>query len=299
MARKNLMDGLMKGTGESPAPSAPRYTKGAIGAVSRSIEELRRRSIIEVDARMIDHAGLVDRLDKDDPDLAGLIASIKAYGQQVPVLLRPNPNDAERYEVVYGRRRVAALKSLGQPVKALVRVLNDKDLVIAQGQENSARKDLSFIEKANFTRQMRDAGYERKSICDALSMDKTLISRMLSVVDRVPLSLIEAIGAAHGVGRDRWIDLAEKIGERDMVSAAKGTTSEARFDAVMAMLRTPKPAAVKSEPVESKTGAALATVTRTGGKVTLKLAKDTQGFDDWLVQNLSAIHRDWENQRGE
>ena len=132
---------------------------------------------------MIDNAGLDDRLDEDPQGTEGLMASIREYGQQVPVLLRQSSRSEGRYDVVFGRRRVAAMRRLGMPVKAMARSLNDRKLVVAQGQENSARKDLSFIEKANFARQMVAAGYDRKLVCDALSIDKTVISRMLSVIE--------------------------------------------------------------------------------------------------------------------
>jgi len=112
--------------------------------------------------------------------------------------------------------------------------------VLAQGQQNAARTDLTFIEKANFARQMRDAGYDRKVICDALAMDKTLISRLLSVGYRVPLRLVEAIASAPGVGRDRWLVLADKAGDGDLVNHAQGESSDARFEAVMQVLRPPK-----------------------------------------------------------
>ncbi len=306
MARKDLMKGLMEEPDKAPAPTArvnaakPRYTKGAIGAVSRSIEDLKRRSILEVDARMIDNAGLKDRLDKDDPDLEMLIASIQTYGQQVPVLLRVNPNDPERYEVVYGRRRVAALKALDQPIKALIRDLDDKALILAQGQENTARKDLTFIEKANFARQMRDAGYDRKIIGDALAMDKTLISRLLNVADSVPVDLIEAIGSAPNIGRDRWLALADKIGDGDFVKAAVGDTSDARFNAVMQATVPPKPAKPAAQKTTTKVGQTGVEVTRSATKTTLTIsAKTSAGFDDWLVENLAEIHRSWANQRGE
>jgi len=306
MARKDLMKGLMDEPGEAPAPSArvdaakPRYTKGAIGAVSRSIEDLKRRSILEVDARMIDNAGLKDRLDQDDPDLAMLMTSIETYGQQVPVLLRVNPNDPERYEVVYGRRRVAALKALNQPIKALIRDLDDKALILAQGQENTARKDLTFIEKANFARQMRDAGYDRKIIGDALAMDKTLISRLLNVADSVPVALIEAIGSAPNIGRDRWLALADLIGDGDFVAAAVGDTSDARFNAVMQATVPPKAAKPAAAKTTAKVGQTGVEVTRSATKTTLTIpTKTSAGFDDWLVDNLVEIHRSWTNQRGE
>jgi ParB family chromosome partitioning protein len=307
MARKDLMKGLLDDPTDPPAPSAarvdtarPRYTKGAIGAVSRSIEGLKRRSIIEVDARMIDNAGLKDRLDLEDADLGLLIKSIESYGQQVPVLLRVNPNDPERFEVVYGRRRVAALKALNQPIKALVRDLDDRALIMAQGQENTARKDLTFIEKANFARQMRDAGYDRKVIGDALAMDKTLISRLLSVADKVPLDLIEAIGSAPNIGRDRWIALAEKVADRDMVEQAQGDTSDARFNKVMQALEPVKKATSSAQKTTTTLGKTQVAVTRSAAATTLSIpTKTSDGFDQWLVENLAEIHRNWANQSGE
>ena len=281
------------------AAARPRYTKGAIGAVSKSIAELKNRSVSEVDARMIDNAGMTDRLDGTDPDHAALVDSIRTYGQQVPVLLRPNPNDPERYQVVYGRRRVAALKELGRPIKAMVRVLDDSELVMAQGQENSARKDLTFIEKANFARQMRDAGYERKVICDALHMDKTLISRMLSVADKIPVKLIEAIGSAPGIGRDRWLAMADKINGSDICDQAKGVTSDQRFEAAMAALATPRPPVPPPQSVVDDSGAELASIARKAGKTVVTVNNKTaEGFDDWLVENLATIHRDWQQTRG-
>jgi ParB family chromosome partitioning protein len=305
MARKDVMKGLMDEEATPPAPQArvdagkPRYSKGAIGAVSRSIEDLKRRAILEVDATLIDLAGLIDRLDKDDPDLAMLITSIETYGQQVPVLLRVNPNYPERYQVVYGRRRVSALRALNQPVKALIRDLDDKALILAQGQENTARRDLTFIEKANFARQMRDAGYDRKIIGDALSMDKTLISRLLTIADKVPVDLIEAIGSAPNVGRDRWLVLADKIGTHELVDAAQGQTSDARFNAVLEALKAPRAVTIAPDRIKTKLGQAEVEVTRSASKTILSLpTKTSAGFDDWLVENLPRIHRDWEKQHG-
>lgn len=304
MARKGLLKGLMEAPTDTPAEATPdtrvdaarpRYTTGAIGAVSQSIADLKARSLVEVDPRMIDNAGMRDRLG-EDAEIEALMGSIRDYGQQVPVLLRPNPNNPERYQVVYGRRRVAALKALGQPVKAMVRVLDDRALVLAQGQENAARKDLSFIEKANFARQMRDAGYERKVICAALHMDKTLISRMLSVADRVPPGLIEAIGAAPSVGRDRWLALAERIGDRDLVASARGDSSDARFDAVMAELKAPRPPAPQPVKLATDTGEPLATLARKSGRLVVNV-EPGDGFDDWLAENLTRLHRDWQQQR--
>jgi ParB family transcriptional regulator, chromosome partitioning protein len=202
MARKNVLKGLLDGaksppdqalTTPNPAP-LPRSSGGAVGAVSRSIADLKARAILDLDPNMILAGGVQDRLDADAEEDNELRRSLSEYGQQVPVLVRPHPEREGYYQIVYGRRRVLAMRDLGQSVKALVRDLDDQALVMAQGQENTLRRNLSYIEKVNFARQMEEAGYDRKFICDAISVDKTQISRMLSITERISPELIAQIG---------------------------------------------------------------------------------------------------------
>ena len=297
MARKDLLKNLMAAP-PAPAegrPALPRSDRGAIGAVSKSISELKNRAIIEVPGDMIDSAGLDDRLDDDPQGIEALMASIKEYGQQVPVLLRHSPNAEGRYDIVFGRRRVAALRRLGLPVKAMVRSLNDRELVVAQGQENSARKDLSFIEKANFARQMVGAGYDRKLVCDALSIDKTVISRMLSVIDTLPEPLIKAIGAAPSAGRDRWMALAKRAEGRsvaDLVNSAKGSDSDARFAAVLSAISA-SPARPAVQSLRTADGEPLGKVRRGKAKTVIELEAQGRDFADWLVDHIAKVHDDW------
>ncbi|WP_134682224.1 plasmid partitioning protein RepB [Paracoccus ravus] len=299
MARKDLLKSLM-GLPENPDADAPlpRMERGAIGAVSKSISELKSRAIIEVAPDLIDNAGIEDRMDADPSGIEALTASIREYGQQVPVLLRHSPNHEGRYDIVFGRRRVQAMRTLGMPVKAMVRTLNDRDLVVAQGQENTARKDLSFIEKANFAAQMVKAGFERKVICDALAIDKTVISRMLSVTDDVPEALIRAIGAAPSVGRDRWLALAQKAGKlplSDLLAAATGPDSDTRFASVIAAM-TPRKAAPQTTPGRQNLlgadGRSLGQVRKSGKKAVFEIS-EAGDFADWLIRNMQDIHRDW------
>ncbi len=133
MGRKDLLKNLMSADVEtkSAKPARVRRQGGAIGAVSQSIADLKARSIEDIDPELIDAGGLHDRLERNEADHASLVASIRDYGQQVPVLLRPHPEDDSRFEVVYGRRRVAALRELGLTVKAMIRDLDDRQAVLA------------------------------------------------------------------------------------------------------------------------------------------------------------------------
>ncbi|MFB9151304.1 plasmid partitioning protein RepB [Roseovarius ramblicola] len=326
MARKDLLKGLMEPPPEQSDTGAarvdtgrPRYSGGAIGAVSQSIAGLKSRSVLEIDPHEVAAGGLQDRLDHDEAGHRALMESIREHGQQVPVLLRPHPDTPGRYQVVYGRRRVLALRDLGLPVKALVRDLDDRELILAQGQENAARRDLSFIEKANFARQMRDHGYDRATICAALHVDKTVISRMLSVVDRLPVDLIEVIGAAPSVGRDRWLAVAEWI-EADVFSAEEAIAvvnltagsdgSDTRFEALHRALthvtgggRTRKTQTAPREPpraLEGGDGTALGKAARRRGATVLHLSdKAAPGFADWLIRTLPEIHQRWKDGDGD
>jgi ParB family chromosome partitioning protein len=310
MARKNLLKDLITSDGATdapeqsaapaPSPHPPRRTRGAVGAVSQSIADLKARALVEVPVDMIDDAGLKDRLD-DDGDLDALVESIRVYGQQVPVLLRHSANYDGRFEVVYGRRRVAALKRLRQPVRAMLRDLNDRELIVAQGQENAARKDLSFIEKALFAKQMAGMGFERKVICDALHIDKTVISRMLSVVEAIPSEIIAAVGAAPSAGRDRWLALATRVEGRkvsDVSALAKGADSDARFAALFAALAPKRVAASTAEVLRGADGAEIGRVSRRGMTASFALSRKG-GFDVWLQANIERIHRDFLLERGE
>lgn len=313
MARKDVLKGLMADTppASPQAPDTPsRPTRGAIGAVSRSFADLKARAVVDLDPHLIEAAGMTDRLETDDADDSALRASIGQYGQQVPVLVRPHPDKDGRYQIVYGRRRVLAMRDLGQPVKALIRDLDDRELVLAQGQENTARRDLSFIEKVNFARQLEENGYDRKVICDALSIDKTLASRMLSVAERVPAEVMAMIGAAPSVGRERWLKLADLIEltgtdpeELDAMIThhTASVRSDDRFRAAWDYLSNlhrrrrrlthPTPAAQR---VFAPDGLPLGQVRFDRSFCTLKLRlANTEGFEDWLLAQLPTLFSDW------
>lgn len=331
MARKNLLKDLlaplpeapgggMGGAGEPPALPGGRGTaRGAIGAVSRGIADLKARAVVDIDPGLIDEGGLPDRIGHDAGDHARLLASLRDHGQQVPVLVRPHPAAPGRYQIVYGRRRVLALRELGLPVKALVRGLDDLGLVLAQGQENAVRRDLSFIEKAHFAQAMVEAGFERRVVCEALAIDKTAISRMLSVTERVPPAVIAAVGAAPGVGRERWLALAglyaadpvDADAVRALLAKGKAGTKEAAaspdagpdagFEALESWLRErtrrsreasggPAP-----ESIATAGGEPLAALSRKRGTLTLTLRGE--GFGDWLVENLASLHARWREER--
>ena len=179
----------------------------------------------------------------------------------MPALVRPHPHKEGRYQIAYGRRRLRAVAELGRPLRAVVKPLTDQQLVVAQGQENSARTDLSFIERALFAARLEEGGYDRETIMAALSVDKTGLSRLISSAVKIPRDIIEAIGSAPRAGRDRWIELATRLESPTATAAARRLIesdgfahkdSDERFNAVYERRRAEAGEGAASERMEGR-----------------------------------------------
>ena len=264
-------------------------------------------SLITIDPFAISGNGLQDRLDDDTRADARLLASIRDHGQQVPVLVRPHPDQPAQFQIVYGRRRVLALRDLGRPVSAILRPLGPTEAVLANGAENTLRSGLSFIEKANLARQLATM-HPRKIIADALNLDPALLSRMLSLTRHLPPEVIEMIGSAPGVGVLRWQKLANLIVDTGvqtpdlclMVNMSDLNISSAgRFRAAFVYLETLKSRALpecRSEVrmIRTYEGLPLARVNITSKTMALTLNRRiAPGFDDWLVGQLPDMLTRW------
>jgi ParB family transcriptional regulator, chromosome partitioning protein len=171
-------------------------------------------AVVEIDPTTLDSSMVSDRLTAEiDPSFDALVESLRSNGQQVPILVRPHPENSQRYQIAYGHRRVRAAARLNIKVKAIVRTLTDDELVVAQGKENLDRRDLSYIEKALFARRLEDQGFERTIIMAALSTDKGDLSRYIAVARTIPEPLAQSIGPASKAGRARWVALSEHLSQ--------------------------------------------------------------------------------------
>jgi len=293
----------------------PRFPNtGAMSGVKSTLKDLSSNAVREISVDLIEDDGPKDRLSFSDADVASLATSIKEHGQQVPIMVRPLSDKPGRYKIVYGRRRLRALQSIGVPARALVRTLSDEEAILAQGQENSHRLDPSFIEKALFAAQLSDNGYDQPVILDALAIDKPMLSRMTKVARTIPVTVIQLIGSAHGVGRRRWEDLADKTKDSnaDLVRMASDLgldqipTSDDRFarisDAISKLGKPAKPTKSAAHMVVSSDGKTLAEVKDSPRALTVKMSKvDTPEFAQWMRDNaeveLKRLYEAWKSEQ--
>jgi ParB family chromosome partitioning protein len=302
---------------EAEARPAPAHVAaGPVRTMGLTLDklELERKSleaalaeggaVVELDPADVAGSFAADRFGGDDAALEELKRSIAGSGQEVPILVRPAAGQPGRYQAAYGHRRLAACRALGRKVRALVRPLTDAELVVAQGLENAARVDLSFIEKASFALDLETRGFERATIMAALSTDKTELSKLISTARAVPGDLARAIGPAPRAGRRRWMALAGLLASRPAlkrVETLAGTaefralSSDARFIQVFeAASRLPAQRA-ESAPfrgsVTTRGGEPLAEIEETGERLNLRIDRRRHvGFADWLVRMLPDFH---------
>lgn len=294
MARRNIFQPPPPPT-DAPAPAARFPATGAMTGMKSSLRDLSSNAVREIDPLLIEDDGPKDRLSISDADVRDLAESIRAHGQQVPIMVRPLADGSGRYRIVYGRRRLRALRLAGLPAKALIRTLTDEQAILAQGQENSLRLDPSFIEKAIFVTELADAGYESGVILDALAIDKPMLSRMTKVARTIPAPVIRLIGPAHGIGRRRWEELADATRDRDLdLEAIAGQistvieplASDDRFarlqQAVAAIIAPPEPVETGTM-VAVEDGRVIAEIRPSARVLTLRFPRQAApAFHDWL-----------------
>lgn len=251
------------------------------------------QAVIELDTDSIDPSFVRDRM---DGEIEGLRSSIQDQGQQVPILVRPHPDIPGRYQVAFGHRRLRALKELGRSAKAIVRELTDEELVVAQGQENNEREDLSYIEKARFASRLSER-FSRDVITSAMSVSKPELSVMLSVISGLPPELIDAIGPAQGVGRRSWQDLAdvlEKAGTSapaiQFASTLQALPSHDRFKEVLAHLKPRRVERGAPGVLSAPDGRRLAQVKDSKTKMEIMIDKKaTPEFAAFLLEHVPAL----------
>ena len=185
-------------------------------------------------------------------------------------------------------------------VRAIVKPLTDQQLVVAQGQENSARTDLSFIEKALFAAKLEEGGFDRETIMAALSVDKTGLSRLISSAVKIPRDVIEAIGPATRAGRDRWIELAARLETSASLAAARRLiateafalkASDERFDAILSAAAPKTARSTRPTLWKAEDGTRVAHISEDARSLTLAIDKKSAGeFGAYLVEALPEIY---------
>ncbi|MGH6858734.1 MAG: plasmid partitioning protein RepB [Phyllobacterium sp.] len=307
---------------------AIRTTSPHLMKVAAGVRQMQERSeaadkllksgghVVELDPEGIQPSTITDRFDNayEATAIAEISESMRERGQIVPGLVRPVPGQEGTFQIVYGRRRLAAAKQLGIKFKATIRELTDEQAVIFQGEENTAREDLSFIEKCAFAHAQEVVGFKRDTICASLSTGKSHVSEMIRIASLIDGEVLQAIGKAPGIGRGRWEDFSRRYGISGAAVVARSVlqtrkfiecASDERFlllsDAlpetpVSTAAATKSPGQKHAEQLWSSSDKSVQVVLKDNGKTAIFSVKAAQGprFAAFIASQLDTLYQEFE-----
>ncbi len=165
------------------------------------------------------------RKDFDETDLEELAASIRQKGVIQPLILRPDRQRPDRYEIVAGERRwrAAQLANLHE-LPAIVRDLTDTEVLELAIIENIQRADLNAIEEALGYRQLMDRfGHTQERLGEALGKSRSHIANLLRLLT-LPAPVLDLVRAGKlSAGHARALvtapdatALARQVVDRDL-----------------------------------------------------------------------------------
>jgi ParB family chromosome partitioning protein len=157
------LDFLLSGSddGESPAPTGPQEIP--VGDVSSNPWQPREAF--------------------DEKALEELSLSIKKLGVVQPIVVRPK--DGGGFELVAGERRLLASRRAGlEVIPALVRAVDDDDMLAIALVENVQRQDLNPVERSRaFHRLAEEQKMSHKQIAEASGLARSTVSNSLRLLE--------------------------------------------------------------------------------------------------------------------
>lgn len=138
-----------------------------------------------------------------ETDLEELAESIRTKGVIQPILVRPDPANAEMYEIIAGERRWRAARRAGlSALPAVVRAMDDREVLEIAIIENVQRADLNAVEEAEAYKALIDRfGRTQDSIAQQVGKSREHVAntmRLLQLPDDVREHVREGrISAGH------------------------------------------------------------------------------------------------------
>jgi ParB family chromosome partitioning protein len=116
--------------------------------------------------------------------LAELAASIREKGIIQPLIVRPDPTDADRYQIVAGERRwrAAQLAQL-HDLPVIVRDFDDTEVLEVAIIENIQRADLNALEEAQGYKQLIERfGHTQDQLAQAMGKSRSHIANLMRLL---------------------------------------------------------------------------------------------------------------------
>ncbi len=292
-----------------------RASLAVFGNKGTALDRLKSGETAQVVEKQVD-PGLVD-VWKGNPryqnnlsaeKMEPLIESIKVQGQLIPGVAR---RKGDRYELIYGSRRLAAvnhLKANGYPdirFRLEIRDITDEAAFRLADEENRNREDVSAVERAKNYAAAIKLHYNGKqtTLVEKLGLSKSLVSKLMKI-STIPDEVIAVFPDLTALSYRQAYELAEMLDEpqakEHALTASEAISREiddgASYDTtqVLKRLQRPKDAqpATQRYKVMSEAGKPMVEIKgATKGGVTLKILSNSGALEDEIVSSIKSIMR--------
>lgn len=147
----------------------------------------------------------------DPAALAELAASIQEHGILQPILVRPKPGAAGKFQILGGERRWrAAQQAKLHDVPVVIRDLDDRAAMAAGLVENLQREDLNALEEAEgYARLLGEFGLKQEGLGQAVGKSRSHVANTLRLLNLPPRVRDMLRGGALSAGHARALLGAE------------------------------------------------------------------------------------------
>jgi ParB family transcriptional regulator, chromosome partitioning protein len=138
----------------------------------------------EISLREIRKNPFQPRKDFSPQALKELQDSLRSSGLLQPITVRRTREGREQYELVAGERRLRAATELGwSSISAVVKEMDDRDLLALSLVENLQRSDLNPVEEAEgYNQLITEFGHTQQTIASMVGRDRSTVANMLRIL---------------------------------------------------------------------------------------------------------------------
>tara|TARA_B100001123_G_scaffold445992_1_gene599057 strand:+ start:984 stop:1835 length:852 start_codon:yes stop_codon:yes gene_type:complete len=202
------------------------FKKGLGRGLSSLLGEAKSRSnITKISINDVKRNRLQPRKIFNEESLKELSDSIKERGVIQPIIVRPDKNSTEKFELIAGERRWLASQNAGlHEIPAVILDVNDEKTLEFAIVENVQRQDLNAVEEAlGYQRLIDEFSYNQEKVAKFIGKSRSYIAnslRLLSLPKEV-IAYIEngKISAGHArslIGLSNAAQIANKIAENKL-----------------------------------------------------------------------------------
>jgi len=123
-----------------------------------------------------------------------LLASIAGCGQQTPIVVVPLENEPDRYVVIDGHKRIAALQQLGRDtVAAVVWPMTEAEALVLNRSAHWSQRESALEEGWLLADLQQRFGYSLQELANRFDRSVSWVSRRLALVEVLPQSVQQQV----------------------------------------------------------------------------------------------------------